>query len=138
MEDLKFHIRSDRSNSIFTTISYNSKCEKLCECKVTVNNNHDIWTISSWYTTKRNSHKGYGKETLKFDLKEIYRLFGQPKIIEYIWNGSNKYVLDWLERNFDAVSQSPIAVQKYNFEDDWNSHIYILDRDKFMKYFDLK
>ena len=60
---------------------------------------------------------------------------GAPDTVEYIWNGANQYVFDWLEENFGALSKCPIAVQKYASDDDWKSHIYILNREKFLKYF---
>ena len=86
---------------------------------------------------KAGNNKGYGKATLKACLDEIYKKHGLPKRIEYIWNGTNSYVLDWLNKHFGAISKCPIAVQKYASEDDWDSHIYILNKDKFLNYFEI-
>lgn len=50
------------------------------------------------------------------------------------WNGLNQYVYDWLEKNFDAVCNCPLAVQKTQSDDDWSSHIYTLDKDKVLEF----
>ena len=118
----------------FHTVAYENE-EQLCECRVNVDG--DTWTVSSWYASKGNNNKGYGKATLKACLDEIYKKHGLPKRIEYIWNGTNSYVLDWLNKHFGAISKCPIAVQKYASEDDWDSHIYILNKDKFLNYFEI-
>lgn len=121
-----------QNNNSFTTIAYNND-EEICKC--TVSRDLDTWTISSWYTVKKYQHFGYGKITLQECLNTILKKFFMPKYIKYIWNGANKYVLDWLQNNFNAVCECPIAVQKYAAEDDWSSHIYTLNRDKFLIYF---
>jgi hypothetical protein len=60
--------------------------------------------------------------------------FDIPNHIEYIWNGQNQYVYDWLVKNFDAVCECPIAVQKTQPGDDWDSHIYELDCNKVLSF----
>ena len=62
----------------------------------------------------------------------------KPDKIEYIWNGANQYVYDWMTHHFDPISKCPIAVQKYASEDDWDSHVYILNVEKVLKYFEIK
>ena len=61
-------------------------------------------------------------------------IFGIPAHIEYIWNGQNQYVYDWLKKNFDAVCKCPIAAQKTQPGDDWDSHIYELDCNKVLRF----
>lgn len=41
---------------------------------------------------------------------------------------------DWLVKNFDAVCECPIAVQKTQPGDDWDSHIYELDCNKVLRF----
>ena len=126
-------------NNVYTTVSYaadDRDCkEKLCECKIDVDPGTKTWTISSWYTEEGHKHHGFGKLTLKACLDTIAAVHGAPDTVEYIWNGANQYVFDWLEENFGALSKCPIAVQKYASDDDWESHIYSLNREKFLKYF---
>ncbi len=121
----------------FTATTYD-KGKKISECKVDADIDTNTWTISSWYTSDEYKHKGYGTVTLKKCLFEMNKKLGLPLKIEYIWNGANEYVLKWLNEHFGAISKCPIAVQKYQSDDDWDSHIYVLNRDKFIKYFDLK
>ena len=78
---------------------------------------------------------GFGKVTMKTLIDRLIYMYGEPSIIEYIWNGANEYVLDWITKEFNAVCQCPIAVQKTQTDDDWSSHMYTLDKDKVLKYF---
>lgn len=127
---LKFEINiannSYRCNTLFNDFA-------VCKCQINKENN--TWTISSWYTDKNYLNKGIGAKTLKYLLQHLYDKFGCPENIEYIWNGANQYVYDWIEKNFDAISKCPLAVQKTQCEDDWNSHIYHLNVKKVLKYF---
>ena len=108
----------------------------VCKCRMYTNESN-VWTISAWYTLKDFLHQGYGSITLKNTVQEMYTRFGTPAKIEYVWNGANDYVYNWLSKNFGAISKCPIAVQKYANDDDWDSHIYTLNLEKFLNYFDL-
>ncbi len=110
---------------------------KVCECKIDIKKRTGTWTISSWYTTEGYKHRGYGTLTLQECLSKIHAACGTPEKVEYIWNGANEYVLEWLNEHFGAVSKCPIAVQKYASDDDWESHIYILNAQKFIEHFHL-
>lgn len=103
-----------------------------------INHKGKTWTISAWYTRDGYEHQGYGKKTMFFLLRQMKALYGIPEKVEYIWNGENAYVYEWLNDNFGAVSKCPVAVQKYATDDDWMSHVYVLNRDKFLQYFNLK
>lgn len=105
-------------------------------CLISVTDN--IWTISGWFVDKEYQGKGIGTSLLQGSLKYLCENFGEPSKIEYIWNGANEYVLDWLTKNFSPVSKCPIAVQKTQADDDWSSHIYTLDKDKVLRYFDIE
>lgn len=117
-------------------------CETIIEnniaCYCRVNFAGDTWTISSWYTAKNYKHQGIGKKTLQTALEKVYDMTSKPDKIEYIWNGANQYVYDWMIHHFDPISKCPIAVQKYASEDDWDSHVYILDVEKVLQYFEIK
>ena len=80
-----------------------------------------------------------------FDKKEVFGWYCSMIIDfeELAENGmptseESTLVFDWLEENFGAVSKCPIAVQKYANDDDWDSHVYILNREKFLAYFHLR
>lgn len=109
----------------------------VCKCYISINKDEQLWRISSWFTKSGFMNKGYGRETLKHALDYCMDKYGIPATIQYTWNGANPYVLEWLERHFDAVCTCPIAVQKTQPDDDWNSHIYELNKEKVLKYFDL-
>ncbi len=138
---MELRYKNTMDNNVFTTISFAADdvdlADKLCECKIDVDPVTKTWTISSWFTTERHKHHGFGKLTLQECLNAISAVYGTPDIVEYIWNGANQYVFDWLDENFGALSKCPIAVQKYASDDDWESHIYILNREKFLKYFSI-
>ncbi len=108
-----------------------------CECKICINPEKTIWSISSWHTNNRYMHQGYGSQTLKHTLQRMYDDLHEPEQIRYIWNGANQYVMDWLEQNFTPVSLLPIATQKKDDIDDWDAHIYILDKQKVLTYFNI-
>lgn len=93
------------------------------------------WTISEWYVNKEYQGKGIGTSLLDGSLKYMYEKFGEPSKIEYIWNGQNEYVMDWLTEHFSPVSKCPLAVQKTQAADDWDSHVYVLDKDSVLNYF---
>lgn len=99
----------------------------VCQCEVSVDEGARLWNISSWFTKPGYMDKGFGRETLKQALAYCIKAYGVPASIRYTWNGMNSYVLAWLERHFDAACICPIAVQKNQADDDWDSHIYELD-----------
>ncbi len=109
----------------------------VCRCIITCDND-DVWRITTWNTLKDFKRKGYGKETLLATAQEMYKQFGSPAAVEYVWNGTNQYVYDWLQYNFGAISKCPIAVQKYANDDDWDSHVYTLNLNKFLNYCEIK
>ena len=59
---------------------------------------------------------------------------GEPQYFEYVWNGQNQYVMDWLKEHFDPVCKLPLAVQKYSDADDWEAHIYKLNKQKVLDF----
>lgn len=107
----------------------------VSRCQINVQN--DVWTIAEWFTTAKYQHHGYGTVLLKHLLGEIRKECELPGGFEYIWNGTNQYVYDWLNENFGALSKCPIAVLKVANDDDWLSHVYMLNREKFITYFNL-
>lgn len=115
----------------------NTSSESICMCKVTTDPTHSKWTISEWFTKDAYQRQSIGKTTLANILQYLYKTYGVPNAIEYIWNGTNEYVYDWMVKHFDAVCQSPIWVQKTQTADDWPSHIYEFDVEKVLKYFDI-
>ena len=100
------------------------------ECKISVTGK--IWTISSWHVKETHRHKGIGKSLLSDSVNSLLRAYGNPDEVRYIWNGQNKYVYSWLER-FNAKCLAGINIQKNN-TDDWESHVYVLDKEKFLLY----
>ena len=109
--------------------------KEICKCFIGVEDK--VWTISSWYTLKGYENRGFGKKTLRYLLHYLYSKLGAPNKIQYIWNGLNSYVFDWLDNNFGAISKCPIAIQKTQSDDDWDSHIYYLNTNKVLKYFEI-
>jgi predicted GNAT family acetyltransferase len=109
----------------------------VCKCAISLDNTRKTWTISAWYTTEDYKHQGYGKKLMKAVLDKIKLDNGIPDNVQYIWNGENSYVFDWLNDNFNPVCKCPLAVRKYASDDDWDSHIYILNREKFLNHFEL-
>lgn len=130
--------RMENRNGDITCILSVDNVPDICTCKMHVNQSEHSWTISSWFTKPEYKNKGYGKETMKRTMECCAGLYGMPESINYIWNGTNEYVLEWLNSHFDAVCSCPITVQKYNADDDWSSHIYNLNKDKVLAYFGIK
>lgn len=110
----------------------------VCKCEVSVDEQTESWNISSWFTKPQFMGRGFGKKALGHALSCCLEQYGSPSSIKYTWNGMNPYVLEWLERHFDAVCTCPIAVRKYQADDDWSSHIYELDKDKVFEYFGIR
>lgn len=119
----------------FECIAY-YKNDRVCRCKI--NTFRSTWSISAWYTEQKYQHNGVGILTMKTLMQFLHAKAGVPNRIEYIWDGTNSYVYEWLEENFDAICKCPIAVQKTAGDDDWDSHIYYLNVDKVLTYFKLK
>ena len=109
--------------------------KELCRCTVDYDKNG--WAISAWYTNKDYLGQGIGSKVLKHTLRKLYKHTGRPEHIQYIWNGTNEYVGDWIKHHFDAVSLCPMAIQKTQSDDDWSSHVYELNPDKVFRYFSL-
>ena len=124
----------DKGNYILTCIGTLEQ-EQITESMISVNTKQKVLTISSWHTEEKFQHHGHGTENLKKNVQNAVYCFGAPEIIKYIWNGANEYVLDWLKENFDAVCLEDINVIKNSGEDSWDSHVYLLDTEKFLKYF---
>ncbi len=109
--------------------------ESVCKLQINTAENNSIWTISSWYTKKGFCHNGIGKACMSACLSDMVVKYGIPKKIQYIWNGANGYVIKFLTEHFNAVCNCPIAVQKTQTDDDWESHIYTLNKEKVLDYF---
>lgn len=106
-------------------------------CKCIVDYKEKEWSISNWFVDKEFNHNGIGKTVLATVLHTLYNTTGKPDNISYIWNGASDYVGEWISKRFDAISSCPIAVQKYQCDDDWESHIYRLNTDKVLRYFNI-
>lgn len=101
-----------------------------------VNYNEGSWVISAWYTEDGYKHRGYGKEVLTKTLRRLAKKHVLRKI-EYVWNGKNDYVYDWLKTHFNATCNCPLTILKNESADNWESHIYTLDSSKVIEYFEL-
>ncbi len=136
MEKLDYKI-TDRANSVRCESFMKGTDKKVSECRIVINrcNGKCKWTIAEFYTEKEFMHQGNGKLTMKHLVQSLLGLMGRPTDVEYIWNGVNEYVFDWITREFEAVCQCPIAVQKTQSDDDWSSHMYTLNKDKVLEYF---
>lgn len=107
----------------------------ICHCEIhKKNDDSNIWVIPAWFTEEGYKNQGIGTVVLASAIRDMKTIFGIPDHIEYIWNGQNQYVYDWLKKNFDAVCKCPIAVQKTQPGDDWKSHIYELDCNKVLRF----
>ena len=116
--------------------TYTKNNKAACKCTITLDDKEN-WQVTGWYTDDEFKNQGLGKATMHHLLHYLYFRYGKPQNILYIWNGLNRYVYDWIKANFDAYCRCPIAVQKYQAEDDWESHMYILDVDKMLTYFEV-
>lgn len=105
--------------------------------RLSVDQTSNVWTISEWFVNSDYQNKGYGRTILFTALSELYNMYGLPFEIQYVWNGQNMYVYEWLSKYFRPISGCPIAIQKVASDDDWDSHIYKIDRDKVLSYFDI-
>ena len=105
---------------------------QICECRISLSNN--IWSITEWFTSNEYKNKGYGTQTMKYAVQQLYDAYGMPEGIRYNWNRVNEYVLEWIIRHFDAKPLIP-EYERFTGEDTWDSHIYILDKNKFINYF---
>lgn len=107
----------------------------VCHCEIHKKDNElNTWVIPVWFTEEGYKNRGIGTVVLTSALRDMKTTFGVPDHIEYIWNGQNQYVYDWLKKNFDAVCKCPIAVQKTQPGDDWESHIYELNCNKVLRF----
>ena len=103
--------------------------KRIARAEIGVDNEKRTYTIVARYVIDGYKHMGYGKMALQFLFDELDRNYG----VNYIWDGANEYVGDWL-RKFDAVCTVPLVVMKTQAEDDWESHIYRLNAKKFFEY----
>lgn len=114
----------------------------ISKCTLSINVNESdwevTWEVSYWKTCDGYKHLGYGRASMGNALQKAVEIYGVPEHIHYIWNGANGYVLEWMEKHFDAKCSCPLAVQKTQAEDDRESHIYILNREKVFEYFSIK
>lgn len=104
-------------------------------CILSVDPGTGTWNVTFWNTRDGYKHKGYGKESMRQALYKAVEIYGFPEIMQYTWNGDNQYVLEWMEKHFDARCICPLVVQKTQPDDDRESHIYVLDRKKVSAYF---
>ena len=104
----------------------------VCECKISISNN--VWSISEWFTSHVYKNRGYGTQTMQYAVKMLYDNYGMPEGVRYNWNCVNEYVFEWLKRHFDPKPLVP-EYERFTGEDTWDAHIYILDKNKFIKYF---
>lgn len=112
-------------------VDYISNGEAIGRLIVSKDRNAEKIAITGWYVDSAYQHQGIGKALLK----ELFANINVENIkqIEYIWNGANAYVGEWLKK-FNAVSHCPLSVLKASGEDTWEGHIYTLDKNKFLAY----
>lgn len=131
--DIHYDYKHIKNESISCIATIGDK--EICNCKIYRKADQtNTWVIPAWFTEEGYKNQGIGTDILKHGLQNMAQIFGLPDHIEYIWNGLNQYVYDWLEKNFDAVCNCPLAVQKTQSDDDWSSHIYTLDKDKVLEF----
>ncbi len=102
------------------------------KCKIDIDKD-GTWTISSWHVKEEYQNAGHGKRLLAETVMELLSQGYEPTKIRYIWDGQNKYVYKWLKQ-FKAKSMVNLNVVKYSPDDDWESHIYDLDMELFLRY----
>lgn len=135
MQVVNMEITRDNGNTVECKSTVGNETACKCSLDIDIINGKIKWTISSWFTENKFKYQGIGKRTMGRLFTYCIIKYGIPTNVEYIWNGKNEYVLEWLERNFDAICTCPIAVQKTQADDDWSSHIYVLNTHKILKYF---
>lgn len=104
------------------------------DCVITISDK--ILTISSWFIRQNHRNKGHGKELLSDAIKSALKYESEITEIRYIWNQQNEYVGRWLHK-FDAKPIEDLNISKNNFDDTWDAHIYVLDKNKFLKYLEV-
>ena len=132
--DMKYEVWNKRDH---ITCKLMTEDIEVCRCEISVAKRTGTWNISEWFTNSKFMHQGIGKETMRRTLHYCMDTYGNPASITYTWNGANEYVIKWLEKEFDAFCTCPIAVQKTQADDDWDSHVYDLNKEKVLKYFEL-
>lgn len=137
MNELTFTIYDMKMGTKISCTAHTKDVEEACKCTLSIHKENGItsWVISEWFTAEKLKHQGIGKKTMNELLKYCKYISGIPDMIEYIWNGENEYVMEWLSSNFNAVCECPIAVQKTQPDDDWTSHQYVLNKIKVLNYF---
>lgn len=95
-------------------------------------------TIVMWVVDKKFRNTGIGRELLRILIKMAYDKMGSLEKVLYDWNGVNPYVLEWMERNFNATCTEDIAVKKYDFSDNWDAHEYNLNPGLVLRYFGVR
>lgn len=130
MDDIQFSVNFLQSE-ICAVKGYIGK-RGVCRCNVSYKDN--TWRITAWYTDNDFQHRGYGTKALKLALSSIFAQTGVPEVIEYVWNGENQYVFDWLVGHFDPVCKLPLEVRKYSDADDWEAHVYTLNKAKVISF----
>lgn len=121
-------------NGRYVTCKIMGNGDQIGHCKISINTTNNSITVQEWFMDITYQHLGVGRKLLQYAINYVSHTYGTITSVKYIWNGTNKYVYDWLVRNFDAVCDCPIAVQKKQPDDDWLSHVYTLDTAKFMSY----
>lgn len=133
--ELNFKIIDKTRSMMCKSFSPDNKQVSMCKINIDIYDDIPKWTISEFFTEKEFMHRGYGKITMKYLVHKLIESYGVPSSVEYIWNGANDYVLDWITNEFEATCQCPIAVQKTQSDDDWSSHMYTLNKGKVLEYF---
>ena len=119
-------------------VEYFIKNKPIGKCKIDTYKNK--WSITEWFVDHDFQNMGVGRRMMRALLKHLSKIYGLPQKVEYIWNGTNRYVMDWLEDNFDAKCIELPAVLKQteeSGEDTVLSHVYDLNVAKIIEYFEL-
>lgn len=125
-------VKENLLNGLRVTIYEEDNHTQISECKISLNGDGSIWSISEWFTNSMYQHKGYGLKVLSEALVTLYNERGMPDEIRYNWNGANQYVYDWMARHFNPRSLVPEYEQ--GDADKKTYHIYILDKVKVISY----
>lgn len=135
MGNYKITVKEEENANAMRCEACTSYGAPVGKCRICFDESGKVWTISSWFVEPEYQNQGIGHRILQKTLARMYQTYGLPDKIEYIWNGANEYVLNWMERHFDAACTCPLVIQKTQTDDDWSSHIYELNTEKVLCYF---
>lgn len=114
--------------------SYSNGRSILAYCDLLFDEDSHSICVHDWYVRPGVRRRRIGYNVLRKVVQEYVSAHGAPTSVAYIWDNNNRYVKDWLRRNFDAAAADTVTSSRYSCSVLGGYTMFTLDRQSLFNY----